>query len=77
MLSGDKYCESFQCVQKRPGITSKVEEEAKMEPTNTSFFSFSLFFFSHINKHELISYLRAFILFSLEQFFKNFLFLIL
>jgi hypothetical protein len=48
-----------------------------MEPTNTSFFSFSLFFFSHINKHELISYLRAFILFSLEQFFKNFLFLIL
>ncbi len=43
-----------------------------MESTNARFFSSSLFFFSHINKHELVSYLHAFILLILEQIFKHF-----
>jgi hypothetical protein len=68
MLNGDKYFESFQCVQKRPSKTNKVEEEVVMELTNTRFFSSSLFFFFHINERELVSYLCIFISFTLEQF---------
>jgi hypothetical protein len=57
---------------KHLGETNKVEEEAIMEPTNARFFSSSLFFFSHINECELISYLCAFVLLILEKFFKHF-----